>query len=74
MQGYSGYDDWFAQDLNNAKLLAVVTYQDFVPALQILLAQQQGNLKQFYQQVAQLGQLPLEQRHTYLRQLMTTSQ
>lgn len=73
-QGYSGYDDWFAQDLNNAKLLAVVTYQDFVPALQILLAQQQGNLSQFYQQVANLGHLPLEQRHAYLRQLMTTSQ
>ena len=73
-QGYNGYDDWFAQDLNNAKLLAVVTYEDFVPALQILLNQQQGDLDQFYQQVAHLGQLPLEQRHAYLRQLMTSYQ
>ena len=73
-QGYNGYDDWFAQDLNNAKLLAVVTYQDFVPALQILLAQQQGNLSQFYQQVAHLSQLPLAQRHAYLRQLMASYQ
>jgi len=72
--GYRGYDDWFAQDLNNAKLLSVATYQDFVPAFQLLLTQQQGNLSQFYQQVAQLSQLPIEQRQTYLHQLMTTAQ
>lgn len=70
---YSGYDEWFVQDLNNAKLLSVATYHDWVPAFQKLLAQLGGNWSQFYQQVAQLGQLPIEQRQTYLRQLMTTT-
>ncbi len=73
-QGYQGYDDWFAQDLNNAKLLSVTTYQDWVPAFQKLFAQLSGDFSQFYHHVAQLGQLPLEPRHAFLHHLMTTSQ
>lgn len=67
--GYTGYDNWFAKDLNNAKLLSVVTYQDYVPAFQALLAQQGGNLLAFYNQATQLGELPLEERHAQLRQI-----
>ncbi|NJO16136.1 MAG: aminopeptidase [Thioploca sp.] len=69
---YTGYDSWFAHDLNNAKLLSVATYQDWVPAFQELLAQLDGNLSQFYQQVTQISQLPVEQRQAYLQQLMIT--
>ncbi|MDM8561112.1 aminopeptidase [Candidatus Parabeggiatoa sp. HSG14] len=64
--GYAGYDHWFSQDLNNAKLLSVVTYQDLVPAFQILLSQQDGDLLAFYKKIEQLGKLPIEQRHKIL--------
>jgi predicted aminopeptidase len=64
--GYAGYDNWFARDLNNAKLLSVVTYQDLVPAFQRVLAQQDGDLLAFYEKVAQLGKLPIKQRRGIL--------
>lgn len=68
--GYSGYDNWFAKDLNNAKLLSVVTYQDYVPAFQTLLVKQGHDLQKFYQAVAQLGDLPKEQREEELKRLV----
>ena len=67
--GQSDYDAWFAQDLNNPKLLSVMTYQNYVPAFQALLRQQKGDIRSFYHAAAQLGQLPLEQRRTILQTL-----
>ena len=64
--GFAGYDGWFAKDLNNAKLLSVVTYQDYVPAFRALLNQLDGDLLAFYQAVAQLGELPKTQRQAQL--------
>ncbi len=69
--GFAGYDAWFAKDLNNAKLLSVVTYQDYVPAFRALLDQQGGDLPAFYQAVAQLGELPIQERHAQLRGKVT---
>jgi predicted aminopeptidase len=56
--GYAGYDNWFAKDLNNAKLLSVVTYHDYVPAFQGLLAEVDQDLQAFYKRVAKIGELP----------------
>jgi len=67
--GYAGYDAWFANDLNNAKLLSVVTYQDYVPAFRALLEQLDGDLVAFYEKVAQLGELPVEERRDQLAML-----
>lgn len=67
--GLSGYDAWFAQDLNNAKLLSVMTYQNHVPAFQALLIQHGGDLPSFYRAATQLGQLPIEQRRAQLQKL-----
>jgi len=64
--GYAGYDAWIANDLNNAKLLSVVTYQDYVPAFRALLEQLDGDLVAFYEKVAQLGELPIDERHDQL--------
>lgn len=64
--GYAGYDGWFAKDLNNAKLLSVATYQDYVPAFRALLDQLGGDLPAFYKSVAQLSELPIEERHAQL--------
>ncbi|WP_176329729.1 aminopeptidase [Thioflexithrix psekupsensis] len=65
---FSGYDRWF-NEVNNAKLNSVMTYQQYVPALQTLLAQQEGDLLAFYQAAAQLGALSFAQRQAYLAQL-----
>jgi len=64
---FASYDDWF-RELNNAKLLAVVTYNDYVPVFQTLLAQQQGNLLAFYHAAAQFKQLTPPQRRLKLQE------
>jgi predicted aminopeptidase len=64
--GYSGYDAWFAQDLNNAQLAAVTTYGDHVPAFQRLLAEQGGDMAAFYRACARLGELSKEKRGVVL--------
>lgn len=71
--GYAGYDNWFASDLNNAKLLSVITYQDYVPAFQALLAQQGGDLPKFYGAAARIGELSTEQRRAKLQELVRSS-
>jgi len=66
---YSGYDRWFATDLNNAKLASVITYQNYVPVFQTLLARCQNDLTTFYTVASQLGQLPLDERQQQLERL-----
>jgi predicted aminopeptidase len=60
--GYKGYDEWFAQDLNNAQLAAVTTYRDRVSAFQRLLAKHDGDLVAFYRACAELGEMAEEER------------
>jgi predicted aminopeptidase len=64
--GYAGYDLWFEQDLNNAKIASIATYQDLVPHFQALLAKLDGDLTHFYHQAAQLKKLSLAERHAKL--------
>ncbi len=71
--GYTGYDAWFAKDLNNAKLLSVATYQDYVPAFRALLKELDNDLPAFYKKVAELGKLPLKERHAELSKLLPYS-
>lgn len=67
--GYSGYDGWFSKPINNAQIAAIVTYQDYVPAFQHLLAQQHNDMAAFYKAVKKLGELSLDKRHEALRHL-----
>ncbi len=67
--GNAGYDSWFAQDINNAHIAALNTYQEYVPAFRALLAQQQGDLPAFYAAARDLGTLPAAQRQARLREL-----
>jgi len=60
--GFSGYDRWFGESLNNAKLGSVAAYNQLVPAFQELLAEHGGDLKPFYQAVAKLAKLTPEER------------
>jgi predicted aminopeptidase len=52
---YPGYDDWVMNQLNNAKLSTIVSYNQWLPAFQQLLQDNEGDLTLFYQAVEQLG-------------------
>jgi predicted aminopeptidase len=65
--GFSGYDDWFARDLNNAKLNTVANYYDYLPGFQRLLQQKGGNIEQFNSAVERLSKVPIDRRHQALR-------
>lgn len=71
--GYSGYDDWFARDLNNAKLASVATYHQYVPAFQALLRENGNNLRTFYQAARVLADLPAMQRGERLQALAASA-
>jgi predicted aminopeptidase len=68
--GESGYDEWFAEPINNAKLNTVSTYYDLVPAFEALLRANGGDMEKFYGAVAALGKLPVEKRHEALREYL----
>lgn len=66
--GHGGYDRWFDDELNNAKLGAVSAYHDYVPLFQALLARKGGDLQAFYAEVKQIADTPAQERLTYLRE------
>lgn len=61
-----GYDGWFAQPLNNARLNTVATYYDLVPAFQRQLAANGGDLEDFFREIKALAKLPKAERHRRL--------
>ncbi len=63
----SGYDLWFAEPINNAKLNTISAYYDLVPAFEALLHAQGGDMEKFYAAVEDLSKMPLERRHAALR-------
>jgi predicted aminopeptidase len=71
--GPSGYDDWFAQPLNNAQLNTVATYEELVPAFARLLEASGGDLEKFYAEAQRLTKVAKDRRHDQLRELADTS-
>lgn len=67
---FDRYDNWFKTGLNNAKLMAVVTYRQYLPAFRQLLAKVNHDLNLFYQIVERLGQCSSETR----RQILASGQ
>jgi len=65
--GETGYDEWFANSLNNAKLNTVATYYELRPAFRALLEAQNGDMEKFYKAVEALGKLPFDRRHAALK-------
>ncbi|MCP5146061.1 MAG: aminopeptidase [Gammaproteobacteria bacterium] len=61
--GYAGYDDFMARDLNNAKLASIATYYALVPGFRAALDHVNGDLPRFYQWMDSLGGLDQERRH-----------
>ena len=65
-QGYAAYDGWFSGEINNAKINTVATYFNQVPAFEVLLAETNYQLPDFYQQANALADLPMEERQAAL--------
>ena len=70
--GYPGYDAWFEQPLNNARLIPVATYRRYVPAFRALLQEVDGDLPAFYEASRALGDLEPEARRERLEALLAT--
>jgi len=70
--GYSGYDNWFKRDLNNARLIAVATYRKWVPAFEELFNQQDQDFVRFYDEAKRLANLPFKQRREKLEELINS--
>ncbi len=68
--GYAGYDRIFGTDFNNAKLAAFSLYNEWVPAFEVLLEQEQRDLPRFYRRVALLAALDKEARRCALGRLL----
>ncbi len=66
--GFSGYDEWFNNDLNNAKLITIAAYNDLVPAFLNILKAEEGDLQHFYALCRELAEKPKEERVTLLNQ------
>ena len=64
--GYTGYDSWFAKELNNAHLASVGTYSTLVPEFQRLLSGVDDDLEAFHELVAEIGDLSFEERRARL--------
>jgi predicted aminopeptidase len=68
-RGNTDYDDWFAQELNNARLNSVAAYYDYLPSFEHLLERYGGDLDQFYKAVERMSRMPRKLRHQWLRTL-----
>ena len=67
--GWKGYDRFFAEGLNNAKLAGVGLYQIHVPAFKALFQQSGSDFPAFYEAVRQLGKLSRSERDKQLQTL-----
>ncbi|WP_411888139.1 aminopeptidase [Hydrocarboniphaga effusa] len=71
--GYAGYDDWFSEPLNNARLLPFGLYDQWVPAFAALWREQNRDWPAFYEAAARLGALSPNERQARLEALAAES-
>jgi predicted aminopeptidase len=62
----AGYDYWFKYPLNNAQLISVATYYNWVPAFNRILSETGGDLQKFYQTCRQLSKKEPAERNRIL--------
>ena len=63
----AAYDYWFKYPLNNARLISVSTYYDWVPAFNKILSESGGDLEKFYQKCRQLAKKEPAERNRILQ-------
>jgi predicted aminopeptidase len=60
------YSTWFKRPLNNAQLISVAIYHDWVPAFGQILSDSNGDLEKFYERCRQLAKKEPQERHRIL--------
>ena len=70
--GQSGYDEWFANSVNNAKLNTVATYYDLVPVFHQLIQNHDGDLNKFFAEVKTFARMSKTKRQQALAQIKFT--
>ena len=60
------YNAWFNRPINNAQLISVSAYHDWVPAFGSILKESGGNLAKFYQKCRKLAENEPSERHRIL--------
>lgn len=68
--GYRGYDGWFERELNNARLVSVATYNDYIPAFEVLFADSGRDFPAFFAAAKALSKMPREKRQESMQTLM----
>ena len=53
--GYSGYDNWFSEGLNNAQIATVASYNKFVPGFKSIFEQENGEFLKFYERIDEMS-------------------
>jgi predicted aminopeptidase len=67
------FSSWFDVPLNNARLVSLATYHDYVPAFRQLLENNQNDLDRFYRQCRELAGYHPAMRRSTLQQLVRSS-
>jgi len=62
------YEAWFSNPLNNAQLISVSTYHDWVSAFTKILSESGGDLNKFFRMCRQLSKKEPSERHRILTQ------
>jgi len=70
--GAADYDNWFARQINNAKLNSVAAYYDLLPGFERLLKDNGDDLEKFYRAAQELAKKPKKERQQVLRALAQT--
>ena len=66
---WKGYDRFFADHLNNAKLAGVGLYDEYVPEFKVLFEASGSRFDRFYDEVKRLGQLSQVEREEKFKKL-----
>ncbi len=67
--GRGKYDGLVYQSLNNAFLMSLATYSDWVPSFRKIFEDSKGNWQRFFEEVEALGNLAKAERQNLLRSL-----
>jgi predicted aminopeptidase len=71
--GMAAYDAWFNYPINNAQLISVSTYHNWVPAFSRILSESGGDLEKFYQKCRQLAKNDPPERNRILEQYVNNA-
>jgi predicted aminopeptidase len=71
--GPPAFDGWFMPGNNNARMAALATYDDYLPAFEALLTAENGDLGGFHRRAAELARLPRADRERQLQALLAAA-